>query len=136
MGDTSDNIPGVKGIGEKTALSLVQKFGSMEGVYEHIDDPAIKPKQRENLLAHREDAKLSYTLGTIRTDAPISTDADSYLPGAGDKPAAVRLMQDLELRSLIGRLGLEDVAPAGDQPAPDAPPLPEATVSPLPETLR
>ena len=102
MGDTSDNIPGVKGIGEKTALSLVQKFGSMEGVYEHIDDPAIKPKQRENLLAHREDAKLSYTLGTIRTDAPISTDADSYLPGEGNKPAAVQLMQDLELRSLIG----------------------------------
>ena len=133
MGDTSDNIPGVKGIGEKTALSLVQKFGSMEGVYEHIDDPAIKPKQRENLLAHREDAKLSYTLGTIRTDAPISTDADSYLPGEGNKPAAVQLMQDLELRSLIGRLGLEDVAPAGDQPAPDAPPLPEGTVSPLPE---
>ena len=50
MGDTSDNIPGVKGIGEKTALSLVQTFGSLEGVYQNIDDKRIKPKQREHLL--------------------------------------------------------------------------------------
>ena len=135
MGDTSDNIPGVKGIGEKTALSLVQKFGNLAGVYEHIDDPAIKPKQRENLLAHQAEAQLSYTLGTIRTDAPIDTDPKAYLPGEGNKPAAVRLMLDLELRSLIGRLGLDGVAPAGNQPAPEAPPLPEATVSPLPEQL-
>ena len=66
MGDASDNIPGVAGIGEKTALSLVQKFGSLQGVYEHIDDKAIKPKQRENLVNHRQEAEMSHMLGTIR----------------------------------------------------------------------
>ena len=54
MGDASDNIPGVPGIGEKTALTLVQKFGSLQGVYEHLDDKAIKPKQREKLEANKE----------------------------------------------------------------------------------
>ena len=73
MGDTSDNIPGVKGIGEKTALSLVQTFGSLEGVYQNIDDKRIKPKQREHLLEDKSMAELSHTLGTIRTDAPIDT---------------------------------------------------------------
>lgn len=81
MGDASDNIPGVKGIGEKTALTLVQNFGTLEGVYEHIDDKLIKPKQREHLLECREMAQLSHTLGTIRTDAPIDT-AEVPMPWA------------------------------------------------------
>ena len=75
MGDTSDNIPGVPGIGEKTALSLIQKFGSLQGVYDHLDDKAVKPKQRENLTNNRDKAELSLMLGTIRTDAPIDTEA-------------------------------------------------------------
>jgi len=117
QGDTSDNIPGVKGIGEKTALSLVQKFGSLAGVYEHIDDPSIKPKQRENLLACRELAELSRVLGTIRTDAPIDTAEGAYTVAEGDKPEAVRILQGLEIHSLIPRLGLAGVkaaAPAGE----------------------
>ncbi len=101
MGDTSDNIPGVKGIGEKTALSLVQTFGSLEGVYENIDDKRIKPKQREHLLEDKPMAELSHTLGTIRTDAPIDTAEGSYTVGEGNKPAAVRLLQELEIHSLI-----------------------------------
>ena len=83
MGDSSDNIPGVAGIGEKTALSLVQKFGSLAGVYENIDDKAIKPKQRENLLNHRQEAEMSRMLGTIRKDAPIETDPAAYARTAG-----------------------------------------------------
>ena len=70
MGDTSDNIPGVKGIGEKTALSLVQTFGSLEGVYANLDDKRIKPKQREHLIEDKPMAELSHTLGTIRTEPP------------------------------------------------------------------
>ena len=105
MGDASDNIPGVKGIGEKTALTLVQNFGTLEGVYEHIDDKLIKPKQREHLLECREMAQLSHTLGTIRTDAPIDTAEGTYAVGEGNKAEAVRLLQELEIHSLIPRFG-------------------------------
>ena len=129
MGDSSDNIPGVKGIGEKTALALVQKFGDLEGVYANIDDKAIKPKQREHLLEYRADAELSHVLGTIRTDAPIDTAEGAYKVGEGNKAAAVRLMQELELQTLITRFGLENVAPAA---APETPPVPEGTVAALP----
>ena len=74
MGDASDNIPGVPGIGEKTALALISKFGSLQGVYDNIDDKAVKPGQRAKLTANRDKADLSYMLGTIRKDAPIETD--------------------------------------------------------------
>ena len=129
MGDASDNIPGVRGIGEKTALSLVQKFGTLENVYTHLDDPAIKPKQREHLIECKADAELSHTLGTIRTDAPIDTAEGAYQITAGDKAAAVRLMQELELHSLISRFGLDGVAPAAD---PEAAPMAEASIAALP----
>ena len=129
MGDSSDNIPGVKGIGEKTALALVQKFGDLEGVYANIDDKAIKPKQREHLLEYRADAELSHVLGTIRTDAPIDTAEGAYKVGEGNKAAAVRLMQELELQTLITRFGLENVAPAA---APETTPVPEGTAAALP----
>ena len=133
MGDTSDNIPGVKGIGEKTALSLVQTFGSLEGVYQNIDDKRIKPKQREHLLEDKPMAELSHTLGTIRTDAPIDTAEGSYTVGEGNKPAAVRLLQELEIHSLIPRFGLDGVAPeaAAEEQAVE---LPEAKLAPLPLT--
>ena len=133
MGDTSDNIPGVKGIGEKTALSLVQTFGSLEGVYQNIDDKRIKPKQREHLLEDKPMAELSHTLGTIRTDAPIDTAEGSYTVGEGNKPAAVRLLQELEIHSLIPRFGLDGVAPeaAAEEEAVE---LPEAELTPLPLT--
>ena len=117
MGDASDNIPGVKGIGEKSAVTLIQKYGSLAGVYAHLDDTAdkaIKPKQREHLAEDRAMAELSYTLGTIRTDAPIDTAEGAYVVGEGNKAEAVRLMQELELHSLITRFGLSDVAPAAD----------------------
>ena len=133
MGDTSDNIPGVKGIGEKTALSLVQAFGSLEGVYQNIDDKRIKPKQREHLLEDKPMAELSHTLGTIRTDAPIDTTEGSYTVGEGNKPAAVRLLQELEIHSLIPRFGLDGVAPeaAAEEQAVE---LPEADLASLPLT--
>ena len=131
MGDTSDNIPGVRGIGEKTALSLVQNFGSMEGVYQHIEDKLIKPKQREHLLEDRAMAQLSHTLGTIRTDAPIDTAEGAYAVGEGDKAAAVKLLQELEIHSLIPRFGLEGIAPAAPEEAVE---LPEAELAPLPLT--
>ena len=133
MGDASDNIPGVKGIGEKTALTLVQNFGTLEGVYEHIDDKLIKPKQREHLLECREMAQLSHTLGTIRTDAPIDTAEGTYAVGEGNKAEAVRLLQELEIHSLIPRFGLDGIAPAAPEEE-DGIELAEAGLEALPLT--
>ena len=69
MGDASDNIPGVKGIGEKTALSLLQKYGSLDGVYEHIDD--ISGKTKEKLINDKDNAYFSYKIATIYKDVPL-----------------------------------------------------------------
>ena len=135
MGDTSDNIPGVKGIGEKSAITLIQKYGSLAGVYAHLDDTAdktIKPKQREHLAEDRAMAELSYTLGTIRTDAPIDTAEGAYVVGEGNKAEAVRLMQELELHSLIARFGLSDIVPAADPERASTESLQEAEVTVLP----
>ncbi len=129
MGDTSDNIPGVKGIGEKTALNLVKNFGTLENVYANIDSPIIKPKQRENLQTYKADAELSRVLGTIRTDAPIESAEGTYLRTEGDKPAAVQMLTDLEIHSLIPRLGLDGISAAAAQPAAE---LPTVTETPLP----
>ena len=128
-GDTSDNIPGVKGIGEKTAMTLVKNFGTLDSVYDHLDSPIIKPRQRENLLACREDAYLSHTLGTIRTDAPIDTAEGAYKVTEGNKPAAVRLMQELEIQTLITRFGLDGIVPEQD---PDTLPEVDAAIASLP----
>lgn len=87
MGDSSDNIPGVPGCGEKTALSLLHSFGTLDGVYAHLDSAEIKPAMRQKLTDGRESAYLSYELATIRTDAPlefVSADAKwdrDYQPG-------------------------------------------------------
>ena len=130
MGDSSDNIPGVPGIGEKTALALVQKFGSLAGVYDHLDDPAIKPKQREKLAANRELAELSHTLGTIRRDAPVDRDPSAYRRTAGDPAAAALLLADLEMHKLTVRWGLDEGSAAATVSAAD---LPAVHPAPLPE---
>ena len=95
MGDSSDNIPGVKGIGEKTAKNLLMEFGSLDGVYENLDSKVIKPKQRENLTNYRDDAYLSYDLATIRPEAPIDFDP---------LDAVVRPYNNQELYNLFVRL--------------------------------
>lgn len=129
MGDSSDNIPGVPGIGEKTALALVQKFGSLQAIYDHIDDPAIKPGQRAKLGANRDKAELSYMLGTIRKDAPIETDPAAYTRQPGDTAAAAHLLASLEMHKLIDRWQLE----SGSAPAAaEAAPLETVEPSPLP----
>ena len=129
MGDSSDNIPGVPGIGEKTALALVQKFGSLQAIYDHIDDPAIKPGQRTKLGANRDKAELSYMLGTIRKDSPIETDPAAYTRQPGDAAAAAHLLASLEMHKLIDRWQLE----SGSAPAAaEAAPLETVEPSPLP----
>ena len=113
QGDSSDNIPGVAGIGPKGAGELVQKYGSLSYIYDHLDELDIKPGMRKKLESGKESAFLSYELGTICRDAPIDTDLSHYLPKPGDRAAAARLMAKLELFSLLKKLELEEESLAG-----------------------
>ena len=110
MGDSSDNIPGVKGIGEKTAKALLQKFGSLDGVYANLEDPSIKPKMREKLVSDKENAYLSYDLATIRPEAPIDFAPMDALVQPYNKPALYELFQRLEFVRLIDKYGLRGAA--------------------------
>jgi len=118
MGDSSDCIPGVGGVGEKTALALIQKFGSLDAVYQNIDDPFIKDGARQKLLGDKDQAYMSKILATICTDLPIDSDAQSYRLQAGDPRAAAALLGELEMHSLIGKLvpgvSADDIGPLDD----------------------
>ncbi len=104
MGDTSDNIPGVTGIGEKGALSLISKFKSLDGVYENIDDAFIKDGMRKKLIDCRENAYLSRKLAEIVTNAPVCTDISCYEMAEADKEKMTKLLTKLEMFSLIPRI--------------------------------
>lgn len=106
QGDSSDNIPGVAGVGPKTAGELIQKYGSIEYIYENLDSLDIKPKLREKLETDKDNAFLSHKLGTIALDAPIDTDMDAYIPAQGDAGAATRLLASLEMFKMIETFGL------------------------------
>ncbi len=106
MGDASDNIPGVAGVGEKTALSLIQSFKSLDGVYENIDSPEIKPGVKLKLENGREIAYLSRELAEINCTTPIDTDLAHYVKTAGQPDVAAFLLGELEMHSLINRLSL------------------------------
>ena len=133
MGDTSDNIPGVAGVGEKTALALIQKFGSLAGVYENIDDSAIKPGVRTKLTTHKEDAELSRKLAEIDCAIPVDTAPGAYKRGEGDAAAAAGLLAELEIHSLAPRLGLEGVTPKTAAPAPEIPAVEPDVLPMIPE---
>ena len=106
MGDSSDNIPGVKGIGEKTAKNLLMKFGTLDGVYENLDDSIVKPKMRENLVTYKDDAYLSYELATIVSEAPIDFEPKDAIIMPYNRPALYELFQRLEFVRLIDKYGL------------------------------
>ena len=106
MGDSSDNIPGVAGVGPKTAKELLAKFGSLDGVYENLNDPSIRPKLREKLEASKENAYLSYDLATIRTTAPIDFAPMDAVVRPYDKGKLYQLFTQLEFVRLIDKYGL------------------------------
>ena len=106
MGDSSDNIPGVAGVGPKTATELLQKFGSLDGVYANLDDPSIKPKLREKLENGRENAYLSYELATIVSEAPIDFEPKDAIIRPYNRAELYRLFQKLEFVRLIDKYGL------------------------------
>ncbi|MEE3491758.1 DNA polymerase I [Ruminococcus sp.] len=107
QGDSSDNIPGVAGIGPKGATELIQKYGDIDYIYDHLDELDIKPGMRAKLEKSKDNCFMSRMLGEICLTAPIDTELDRYLVGEGDKAAAARLMARLELFSLIKKYELE-----------------------------
>ena len=111
MGDSSDNIPGVRGIGEKTAASLIQKFSTLEGIYENIDDASITKGVRAKLIDGKDDAFLSRDLARIDTHAPIDKTLEELKYEGLQKGELYKKFTELELNSFIPkfRLSKEDV---------------------------
>lgn len=105
QGDSSDNIPGVAGVGAKTALDLIQRFHNIDYIYENLDEIDIKKGVREKLRNDKEKAYLSLELGTIRTDAPVSKEISDYTVQTADDNAAQKLAK-YELYSLIDKFDL------------------------------
>jgi len=105
-GDPSDNIPGVTGIGEKTALKLIKEFGSLENLYKELSDNTkkLKPKLKELLLKYKEQAFLSKELAEIKTNIPINFNLKKCRWGEYDKEKVTQFLKNLEFYSLIERL--------------------------------
>lgn len=112
MGDSSDNIPGVPGIGEKTAMQLLHDFGTLEGVYVHLDDPRIKKGARAKLEAGEQSAKDSFWLATIDRCAPLELEVENLPEAHMDEEALYELLTRLEFKNFIKRLGLSGVQAA------------------------
>ena len=111
-GDTSDNIPGVRGIGEKTATLLLEKYGSVENVYKHLDE--IEPARARNALeANRDMAFLSKDLVTIRTDVPVKVKWDACAVHEYNADKVLALFDELEFRTLRNRLPEGGVSASG-----------------------
>ncbi len=123
-GDTSDNIPGVPGIGDKTASELLQRFGSLEEVLAHIDDIS-GAKRKENLTAHADNARLSKQLATIKTDVPVEVDPVAEAAREPDRSRLREVFREFELRAPLARL--EEAFGEGDDGAAPAP-VAEVTV--------
>ena len=108
MGDSSDNIPGVPGVGEKTAVSLLTEYGSLDGVYEHVEDikkPALKKKIEEN----KDSAYMSYDLATIMLTVPVEKTVEELAKGEWDKTELVKILTMLEFKSIIKKMKLDGV---------------------------
>jgi DNA polymerase-1 len=119
-GDTSDNIPGVPGIGEKTAAELLQRFGSLEAVLDRVEEVS-GTKRRENLIAHRDDALVSKQLATMQRDLPIELDLAEIHAGQPDMTALRDAFRRYELRDPLRRL--EEAIGAEGAPGTAAAPL-------------
>ena len=119
MGDTSDNIPGVKGIGEKTAMDLIQRYQSVEAIYADVEGVEAKPAVKKKLAEGEEQARMSYDLATIRCDAPIDFSPEDARRREPDGPALYELFLTLEFNKLIDKMGLSGGPAAGraDKPA-------------------
>jgi DNA polymerase I len=114
-GDTSDNIPGVPGIGDKTAAELLQRFGSLEGVLEHVDEVS-GAKRKQNLIDHAQDARVSKQLATAKRDIPLDLDLGQFVATEPDRSKLRDVFRRFELREPLRRL--EEALGSADAAAP------------------
>ena len=114
MGDASDNIPGVAGVGEKTAMSLIQNYKNIDYIYEHIDELEIKEGVRNKLKNDRDNAYLSYELATIDRNAPIDFDFSAAVRCGYNESELAALFTRLNFRSFISKLKLDKAAEAAE----------------------
>ena len=116
QGDTSDNIPGVPGIGEKTALSLIQKYETIDNLYKKLEsgEADVKGKQKEKLEQNKDLAYLSRTLGEINTKVPIEDTLEELKLEEWDKPKVLELFKELNFKRYIDRFNLQNEAGNGD----------------------
>lgn len=105
MGDSSDNIPGVRGIGEKTAINLLKDYGTLENLYDHVDD--IKGKMREKLIEDKENAFMSYDLATIYKEVPIDTEFEKIKYRGIDALKYIEILEELEFYSLLKKVNIK-----------------------------
>jgi DNA polymerase-1 len=101
-GDASDNIPGIPGVGEKTASKFVQEYGSLEGLLEHTDD--LKGKMKENVINFAEQGRMSKMLATINTNAPVEFDAEELKVKQPNLPELLKIFEELEFRTMAKRI--------------------------------
>ena len=134
MGDSSDNIPGVAGVGPKTATDLLHKFGSLDGVYANLEDKSIRPKLREKLEKDKENAYLSFDLATIRSEAPIDFEPKDAIIQPYNRPELYNLFQKLEFVRLIDKYGLRGAAAEAPKPESKVKALPK--VDAMPESVK
>ena len=112
MGDSSDNIPGVKGIGEKTAMALLAQYPAIDDLYAHLNELGLKPAALKKLTEGERDARMSYDLATIHTDAPIDFKPEDCIRREVDNARLYQLFLDLEFSKLIDKYHL--TAPQGE----------------------
>ena len=117
QGDTSDNIPGVPGIGPKTAISLIQKYGTVENLYEKIEkgEDNLKGKQKENIVSNKEMAFLSKKLGEIDVNVPLEDDLETLKVEEWDKKRVLEIFQNLNFKRYIERFNLDNIGEAQEQ---------------------
>jgi DNA polymerase-1 len=113
MGDSSDNIPGVRGVGEKTAQALIQQYGSLDRIYDNLDE--IPARFRSKLIEEKEQAYLSQKLSAIVTDLPMDFDLQACEAKNYDREKVVELFRELEFRSLLNRIPSGDTEVTGEQ---------------------
>ncbi len=137
MGDSSDNIPGVKGIGEKTALDLIQKYSTVSNIYDRLDELELTPSVKKKLTEGKESCFMSRELGTIALNAPVDLDLNSYKPKERDEVKLAEILTELEMFTILKKMNVssENMKKAADAAAVKAAHEIQAAAEPIKEII-